>query len=188
MIACIGLASELRNDWKNIVGDPKKPANWKDETFAAKLEELREKQADTAIERLDAAVISDIAILSEAGMSYHKPKTFIKCLDDNFLKGSILYGFDVTFGLRHIAWTVEGNVPAWMWEPNAAGFAGVYNLYSLCGAKGENLSLDNTLKFWVGDLEANFKSYVPAGTKVETCGVMAAAAATMAKKMGFKLW
>lgn len=58
----LGFEFEPSHNWESIIPEPKKPSNWKQETFDAKKSELRSNQAAEASETPVAGKVSSLAV------------------------------------------------------------------------------------------------------------------------------
>ena len=196
----LGFEYSTKQGWEDIMGPPKKPSNWKDETYEKKLPELRAKQAAGAAEHLMAGRVSHACILKWEGGS---------TLDVNEVSGdglvawllenvgavktapTTIFGFELLRSLRLCGWQVAAGhkpeddsvrVPYWIWNAGVDSNVTLVNLYSASGAKSDGLSLADTISHWIPDLEANAQHFIP---KPESIAAQhAAAACAMANRMG----
>lgn len=60
--AALGFELEANTNWESIIPPPKKPSNWKQETFDAKLAELRASQEKDAAETVVAGRVRRLAV------------------------------------------------------------------------------------------------------------------------------
>ena len=181
----LGFECSPKADWKEILGDPKKPANWKAETYESKKEELRTKQAETAAQNLMAGQVSQACVfLPEKAVCDVLPGVELLSYLKNITEGAV-FGFNVLDRLRLCGWSAQAGtkMPYWIWNTGAPSSVLLVNLYSVSGAKGEGIELLKTLEHWVPDLKANADKVLPAKPKT-LAEVSAAAAFTMASKMG----
>jgi hypothetical protein len=145
----ISVSVELRPDWVTLVPAPEKPASWKQETYEAKLDELRQKQLANLSEHFAAARIVSVFIArndNSDDVETMTPNTFV-----NTIGSSIgIYGVDTLDTLRHIAWTVmkdhpDTQLPIW-WKWSSAD-AKVYDMATMLGSKTMKYTRSDICKF-----------------------------------------
>ena len=190
----IGCEHSAKLDWEKHIGQPKKNANWKQETYEAKLPELIAKQEAKAPEHLAAGCVSQAAVLTQDGkaISYcaYNGLQLLDALQSVGNNGATytVYGFDVLAALRQCGWYAHNaatsvRAPSWVWNAIPNNNVNIVNLFSCSGAKNTDISLEQMIEYWVPDLEANAKQVLPSAP---TCAadLLAAAAYTIAHAMG----
>jgi hypothetical protein len=168
----IGFEAGVKDNALDILGEPPKPGNYKQETYEAKLPELRAKRLSTAHNDLRAGDIKAMALISPEDPAAHMV-TFdeLRAL----VKGADAYivGFSPKFRLQQAAWARPEHAPSWVWFEGHEGVEFI-DLYRLSGAKNDGMKLDEMLSFWL-------PSWIPEGNTAQD---QAYAAQTIAQSMG----
>jgi hypothetical protein len=170
----VGFEYAIKRDGSQWLGEVRKPANWKQETFEAKRAEMEAKRLSEAHMHLAAGMVTNIASFDGGDLvAVHSPKQFI-----DTLKASTpvtIYGFNVHTAIKLLAWQCHGDeIPGWLWGPyENSSKLNIVDLYSLSGARGEGMSMPDTIRYWVRGLVE------PQEIKAEALSAYA-----MAKKMG----
>lgn len=127
MLWYVGFDLVARSNAIDILGDPKKPANWKEETFLAKLPELRVKRLADAAYDYRAGIVSRVALIEPAEapnaslapithshltpMEFiNRVKTAIASLAETESGTLTLIGFDTMTRFKHILWCLERRI------------------------------------------------------------------------------
>jgi len=186
----IGAVQAAKSNWKDILGDPKKPGNWKQETYDQKKEELRTKQAEEAPVHLAAGYPVQMAIITDAGeVTVGTPQDILAKLE--LLNPTRIFGFNTLEILRQAAWYAADKitVPPWVW--NVSAEPQLINLYSCSGAKHDSdLSLQQFITYWVSlkqpiNAEADMTLELPPEIAQTEVVKQAYAVYQIAKRMGF---
>lgn len=172
----MGVEQMVKNNWQQILGDPPKPGNWKDDTYQNKLPELRLKQMAEAPQHVAAGYCSRIAVIiprtaTLSVQAREKVTTradgwlqfvgqvhdFLLCIDDivNINPRPItIIGINTNDVLAQIGWSaLDAGIPApaWLWntDQRAGNGISIVNLYSCSGAKhGTDMSVQAFLDYW----------------------------------------
>lgn len=159
----VSLVSRPRKDWRDHIEPPKKAANWKQETFENKLEELWLKKEDGAADDLAAGEIVCTAVLPITGpiVQASNAQKFLASLP--VMEGNEalrIIGFDIGRKLKQVAWDLiqDGKpAPLWLWSADDEPVPGLIavDLYRLSGAKSAGIPIEGWLKEWGVEWAAN---------------------------------
>lgn len=188
----LGALQQPKPDWKDILGDPKKPANWKDDTYQQKKAELQMKQMEGAAQHLAAGMPFEVCFLMEVDESLKVIKGNSRAVLDaltamiNTSSGTLcqIIGIETLALLRQMAWTAAADgkgVPSWIW--NTSDVPKVINLYSSSGAKNDtDMPVESFIDYWL-NMPCNNALIL----KVEANGAIQHAynVYRVAKRMGF---
>ena len=94
----IGTEQAAKSNWRELLGDPKKPANWKDETYQAKKPELELKQMAEAPSSLVGGYCPRIALLVEKSPAV---------VDSIVILTTAMAGVQVTEGPKALLFTCD---------------------------------------------------------------------------------
>lgn len=165
----LGVEHAAKADWQDILGDPKKPANWKDETYEARKSELQAKQAEEAPEHLMAGYCPRVSIIVDKsaavqdgggplkieGCTVHDSvHTYMLTGDDHTIitalnrlveqaKGEpvVIVGIETLDTLRQMAWSAAKDHTAVPgWMWNAGGVYDTVDIVNLYSCSGAKQS------------------------------------------------
>lgn len=157
----MGFEFEARPEWRTIMGDPKKPANWKDDTYKSKIEELRLKQAEDASTHLAAGVVSRAcAIVDNNTIITGTGVEVLSELCDGTHRLGVepghyynVFGFETLDALRQLGWCLLAagrRAPHWLWNSGLdfINWVTLVNLYTCSGAR-DIMSVDQMIAHWL---------------------------------------
>ena len=138
----VGFDHTIVDNWHEVVPPPKKPSNWKQETYEAKLDELRLKQMDGLPTHLAAGKITKVYI--DTG------KEQIEMAIVDFMGYLLRISCATVIGLEHTlhelrqcAWTAAAIVPAiptWVWNSKLKPDMEALSLMTISGAAGDGIT------------------------------------------------
>ena len=146
----IGLEIAASPDAIDILGEPAKPGNWKQETYEEKLEELRQKKLETAHNDLRTGLITG------AAMTVHKDgKTSTIDVDPVNLSGILreclkhddtVCGLGIKYRLMQAVWNgqLKGYGVTLVTEHNSS----LKDAYCILKAEKANMLMTDFLGFW----------------------------------------
>ena len=160
----IGGIQRAKENWSQILGEPKKPGNWKEETYQQKKAELQEKQAKEAPRHLAAGYPSTLSVVDDKQQFFtgHADAVLLhinnQVLIDKDTYGEHscvnIIGIDTLDLLRQAAWSFSSNteIPIWIW--NASGnynrYVHIINLHTCSGASGDSaISVRDFITYWL---------------------------------------
>jgi len=167
------------------MGDPKKPGNWKQETYEEKLPELRAKQLEGASQHLIGGGVSRSAVaevikgkvIIQGGLTGSQ---LLEALAD--VEEAEIFSLETLDSLRLCGWERAAPSPSWIWNSGLPSKVTLVNLYSCSGAKTSGIAISAMLDYWVPDIAGTAESI--AGRPCNEDEQLALAAYQMASKMG----
>lgn len=193
----LGFEFKAADNWQEIIGPPKKPSNWKQETYEAKLPELQAKQAETAATHVAAGDAHRVCIATVGSgktpivSQVTDGVGLMKWLVDEKIgeeTDADVFGFELLDSLRLCGWSAasQGVVPpGWIWNSQFAPAEPVnlINLYSCSGAKGV-MTAAEMIATWIPDVQQNARDILKRDAECDA-ELWAAAAVSISTMMGF---
>lgn len=196
----LGFEYSPKPDWQELMPPPKKPSNWKQETYEDKLPELREKQKETAAQHLMAGSVnracaimqvedSQVVKLADGVTGRELTKILAKEVHSGEADVYHIFGFETLESLRLCAWDPLSCRPAWIWNTGIRTPVTLINLYSCSGAKQAGISLTEMLDYWIAggltsDGETNAAGEIFGESNADVATNMACAAYLIATYFG----
>ena len=157
----IGYTSEIRGEqWQSLLAPPKKPSNWKEETWIAKLPDALAKQAAESynipgVAKVTRLAVREVAPEAQAQEIEPTPEALLEVLSDDHV---VVYGDHVRTCLRLLAAAVTPGDPSHY--TNNGRLLTLHNitpvsLMSLCGVDKKLANLQSLEACFHGHLAQN---------------------------------